>query len=303
MTSSIVPARSLEAAMASVKAGCAGVVGSILLMVGLGAPMAHAVPVDTLRAVADPGSSNGCGPGVLVDATSGPVDTGFVGCSFSFLSTINILERATADYGHLGVFSRNEMLNPAPFFTPSIGPNGAEALFRGNYLFGGPDPTVTTALNVHLDGEISEGCAGGFCSHRLNVFMAVEGIAVLLNFQLVASGVYDLDLTTPEFTVPTGELVSVFGRMQTELGASSDGSGRNISHEVSFGDTLEFNPHGPVFDLPAGFTVSGPCVEDNRFVCGAPTAVPAPATLALLAAGAGLLAWRGRRRGRVARPT
>jgi hypothetical protein len=40
-----------------------------------------------------------------------------------------------------------------------------------------------------------------------------------------------------------------------------------------------------VFDLPAGFTVNGPCVVDNRFVCGAAAPVPEPSTLALLAAG------------------
>ena len=64
------------------------------------------------------------------------------------------------------------------------------------------------------------------------------------------------------------------------------------SATVEFGNTFSFATNGPVFDLPAGVTVNGGGIVNNRF---AP--VPLPGTLPLLGSGLlGLVAFRLRRK-------
>ena len=51
-----------------------------------------------------------------------------------------------------------------------------------------------------------------------------------------------------------------------------------------FNDTFSYATTGPVFNLPAGYTVNGDGIVDNRFVGGDPaTSVPEPAGILLVA--------------------
>jgi hypothetical protein len=107
---------------------------------------------------------------------------------------------------------------------------------------------------------------------------------------------YTLDLSntdhamiaTPLFTVPTGVPIITEWMIDANAGGSA---------AADFESTMSFPPSGPVFDLPAGFTVesSEGRVQDNQWL-GVP--VPEPETSSLLALGGACLLGGHVRRGR-----
>ncbi len=80
----------------------------------------------------------------------------------------------------------------------------------------------------------------------------------------------DIDqmITTPVYTVPTGEPVRVRLEMEGAATASSDGS--RAMADVQFTGGWHFPYQGPVFNLPEGFSVTAlsASIVDNRFEGG-----------------------------------
>jgi hypothetical protein len=99
----------------------------------------------------------------------------------------------------------------------------------------------------------------------------------------------DLPATSPTFFAPVGRPFSVGLAVDTEMqvffpvpfAGQSPVFGRV---NIDFGDPISFPATGPVFNLPAGFTVNSPRagVVNNRFVgAGAPPDTTPPTTLAV----------------------
>ena len=122
--------------------------------------------------------------------------------------------------------------------------------------------------------------------------------------------------TTPAFTVTANEPF----RLEIILHVTAGVFGFSVNDGVfseafgDFGSTLAFPTVGPVFHLPAGYSVesAGARIHDNAFVPapgidpGSPPVpgVPQPGSVALLAAGAAaLVAWSRLGRGHPVRPT
>ena len=110
------------------------------------------------------------------------------------------------------------------------------------------------------------------------------------SFHFTAKGQYFQTVVSSLVTVPTGVPIPI------GIGLDGDAStgecfsfcGDTLFSDVNFIDTLSFNPNGPLFNLPDGFTVNGACVVDNNFICGESAAAPEPGPFALM--GVGLVA-------------
>ena len=99
----------------------------------------------------------------------------------------------------------------------------------------------------------------------------------------------DLSATSPTFLAPVGRPFSVGLAVDTEMqvffpvpfAGQSPVFGRD---NIDFGDPISFPTRGPVFNLPAGFTVNSPRagVVNNRFVGGPGSDTTPPVTTAAL---------------------
>ncbi len=167
-------------------------------------------------------------------------------------------------------------------FNPSL-----QAVSATELTIDGPAPEVTTSLNLHVDGFIDTPvCGGGPCG-GLNVHISgatgtvgradsefdtlgtTRANGLGLAFDPVAGGFHvHGDVTTAEFGLPTGT--------PNAIGIVLDLSGRFAGHpETStfrgtFDDPgqrlqVSYAPDGPVLNLPAGYTVSGNGVVNNRW--------------------------------------
>jgi hypothetical protein len=189
---------------------------------------------------------------------------------------------ASADYGKLGAFLDLTIDFPPAGFTPSN--NGSVgANFRAHYIFSGPGPTVTTSLNLDLEGTLNESCASTEdCSIDVGVTIAIQGggfftgrVIIDQNGPHFSDGVLDITgvlstgsvhITTPAFISPTGVPIEIFVELSSEGHLRSNGTGISLGVTSDFSSTLSFPTNGPVFNLPSGFTVNGPNVVNNRFV-------------------------------------
>jgi hypothetical protein len=208
-------------------------------------------------------------------------------------SFVTATAQALSDVGVVGVSVNTEK---APRFFDGFTEAESSALFSGDYTFSGPQPTITTFMVIQLEGSIDFSCPEGFgCVHELDAELQLTDE----NFTFTEPGAYDVLLKSKLITLPTGRPIAIGVRLDA-LARSSTCSffstcSTTQTSSVKFLDTLQFNPDGPVFDLPEGFTVNGPCIVDDRFVCGeAGAAVPEPSSFWLLAAGlcAGVLTFK-----------
>jgi hypothetical protein len=221
--------------------------------------------------------NNGC-LNVNQTATTGPL-TVTQNCSAAFGATTSASSRA--DFGSLG--TELEMTLPG-----NQGNSGTTAIrFTNDYIFTGPGPSVAYSLNLDVEGRLEIACALSLCI----VTARINGPGIAEEFRLEGGIAAALDIDesligTPQ-VVGTNTPVPIQVSLSLDGGLLAGGSGNTISLAGRLLNTVTFNQDGPVFDLPAGFTVNGPCVIDNIFTCGdAPSAVPEPSSIALLAFGA-----------------
>jgi hypothetical protein len=169
--------------------------------------------------------------------------------------------------------------------------------------FSGPEATVTTRENLMINGQVFLGSlpdssGATVVVHILftppggstRLFVGCTGAppvagsnggdcAAGFPFTLDFSNIDHAMIATPFFTVPTGVPII------TEWSIDANAFG---SAAAEFEDTMSFPPSGPVFDLPAGFTVdsSEGRIQDNQWL-GVP--VPEPETSWLVALGGACL--------------
>lgn len=179
--------------------------------------------------------------------------------------------------------------------------------------FSGSGPTVTTRQNLLINGQVMaesdsiatvivtvsfnppgspaglfEGCTGAPSVTGSNGGDCAAGF----HFAIDLSNTNHAPIATPAFTVPTG--VPIIEEWSIEADANNRAVG-------DFSSTMSFPTSGPVFDLPAGFTVdsSEGRIQDNQWL-GVP--VPEPGSSSLLAFGIACLAGGCARRRRSLAP-
>ena len=141
-----------------------------------------------------------------------------------------------------------------------------------NYVFTGPDASVSTRLNLSVHGVLEE--AGPFGAR-----VQANGV----DRTYIGGDVVD-DFFGSSFLVSTTAPTPILLSLHININAASfDGT----FHQATVGGhngffVAQFDPNGPVFTLPEGYTVNGPCVVNNSFTCG-PSNVPLPAAIWLLA--------------------
>lgn len=216
---------------------------------------------------------------------------------------------ATADFGSLGASTVLSM-TPARLVTPSI-TGATNTSFQAEYVFSGPGTSVPVELNLDLDGLLA--VSGERSSAFVQIVLQVLGVTRTARIEIRDSGLVltekgldgdvdfssllelaggSVEIDSESFAVPVGVPVTMRLALVTGGALSSAGGGGTLNSISDFDSTLTFNRDGPVFTMPAGFTVNGPGVVDNRWIGALPPgAVPEPGSLVLAALGlAGLFA-------------
>lgn len=221
---------------------------------------------------------------------------------------------ASAGGGSVAVVSNSKASGIAPTGqdTMSQGYNTAESTVT-DMIFSGPGPNVNTKLNLLWSGVMGHSVesVNGNTYTNSNTSLDINGSirrpssTTFLSFSGYISvskeqyglnpqttGIYDGGiltgayppsgpLVTAEFNVPTGEPLSFKLVMATNSGtlllstsvpAAAEGS---ATSKADFGGTVHLPTSGPVFDLPAGYTVNSveANIVDNEWM-GTPVSAP-----------------------------
>ena len=224
---------------------------------------------------------------------------------------------ARADHGSLGASVSLTLANAGLI---TLGNSGfAISEFTGDYLVSGPGSSVNVQLNLLLDGllALSANGANGGDSARVAVSLSSpfgsfrtaslsirsNGAPIITNTldgdldfgPLLGAGDGDVEIDTDSFAVPVGTPFALRLALSTSGAVATLGTGPVESSVSLFGSSLSFVAGRDVFTLPAGYTVNGTAVVDNRWT-GATSAVPEPGTGAMALAGlAGLALFMQRR--------
>jgi hypothetical protein len=144
---------------------------------------------------------------------------------------------------------------------------------------------------IYFEIEINGTAAGyGQASYAFNNGSPIESVEGLLIGHYGSGGQISDSITSSQLVIPVGQTfqVRVYVNASARGVVSISGTPADQFDTVSalgggvsdFSTTVTFPTAGPVFDLPAGYTLSSPSagIVDNRFV------VPEPGVAALLAA-------------------
>ena len=167
-------------------------------------------------------------------------------------------------------------------FNPSL-----QAVSATELTVSGPDPEVNTSLNLHVDGYIDTPvCGGGPCG-ALNVHISgatgtvgrgdsefdtlgtTRANGLGLAFDPVTGGFHvHGDVTTAQFGLTTGTPHAI--GIVLNLSGRFAGHPETSTFRGTFDDPAQrlqvsYAPDGPVLNLPAGYTVSGNGVVNNRW--------------------------------------
>lgn len=216
---------------------------------------------------------------------------------FNAFGTADVTMRA--DAGAVGV--ENSGSFTAPVLSTRFFPPTASATSSMFVTLSGPTPTVETSVNLHFDGflsisnfpDIAFTAANGLVLFAYELAGAVFGLAggvdqnggfgltndfssAIVNVGQNSFGVAGSGQTAT-VTVPVG--VPILSRLGVVLSFDylSSGFPGQSFFSGHFNDTFSYATSGPVFNLPAGYTVNGDGIVDNRFVSDLATPVPEPA--------------------------
>lgn len=223
---------------------------------------------------------------------------------------------AAAGPGSVAVVSNTKVSGYAPSGedTSSVGYNTARSTIT-DLIFTGPNSTVNTSLKLTWSGVMDHSVeslnANSYTNSNTNLningsifrpnsttFLSFSGDRVVSKWQNgldpqetvvddsgILSGAYPPSgpLVTADFNVPTGEYLSFRLTIATFSGtlllsfsppAASEGS---ATSKADFGGTVHLPTSGPVFDLPAGYSVDSveAGIVDNQWT-GTPVTAPAP---------------------------
>ncbi len=210
---------------------------------------------------------------------------------------------ARADFGTLGVTARAASSLPASQAIVQF--TVAELDDTVTFTSSNPGETSTSvALNLHLTGQFSNSgftggtleSAGQFGSAQFQFVLSqgstptsLIGLSFISGVLNAPAGQTDARLRTASVVVPLGVPVQL--RMTLKARSFSVGQG-NFAH-TEFGDTFGLPLDSNAFELTPGVTAnSGTWLVDNRRV----SAVPEPATWAVMLAGLAAVAGAARRR-------
>jgi len=195
----------------------------------------------------------------------------------------------------------------------TVGPDEHEeggagaALFLTDVVFTGPGPTVEAILNLHLTGSLAATASGGLAESAVFVLAGlttdVEMLTLVLQIDCSTTSGCPVPMVDTVVSHNLGPVpVDVPISLGFALGSNIDFFGREtggtFTGSSDFLHTLTFAA-GPVFTLPAGYSVNSPdgSIVDNRFVpVESPVPVPEPATFMLFITGSIAGVIRARRR-------
>jgi hypothetical protein len=226
--------------------------------------------------------------------------------------TMRALSAASIAGLQASAFAEIREAHPTQVLGADITRNGrsfARAIYTDVVIEGPPGP-VTTSLRMHLGGQVL--LASGQTATGLNASSAGVAVSFLVNDVLVSdvpasftsgSLLFTAEdggpietpvelgvlsswaapegiVTSPEFSVGAGTPFTLEIVLAVSAQATADAlENAFVAHaNADFGHTLRFVTDRPVFDLPAGYTVSSPDagIADNQAACVG--ACPSPAS-------------------------
>jgi hypothetical protein len=234
------------------------------------------------------------------------------------------LGAATATVGVLSVVAETSVVGTSQEDGSSAAAFPFALLRVDDLVFSGPEPTVSTRLRLALDGTLdtdaanvdadanvsanaSVTVAGNVCDASGAALHGFDGAYGLLslhnaddapagtvqpNAGILAELALPATLVTGPFEVPTGAplqlelwMTLASGALVGKTSGGSDAPTGSAVATADFGETLRLPDPGPVFELPAGFTVNSAqaAIANNRLPEPAAAAGAAAAIAALLA--------------------
>jgi hypothetical protein len=219
-----------------------------------------------------------------------------------------VFESAVASFGHLGAFAQADSHTDSSLGTGI----SAETVFEDTLIFSSSNPNATVAevsANLFLHGVMDFAAGQGAAADSVEGAVTLNGAFFFFRFFNNSTDGFSIEqnpfsvngtlgpttnavLTTPLVQVALNSPIIL--RLRLQSGASAGGNGAVAASD--FGGSFKFVSGSDAFNLPDGVTVNaGTWLVNNRFVDPL-SAVPEPASWALMIGGLGLVGTALRRR-------